>query len=57
MHLVKGNFQTSLDPDQTAPTVAVCNGSILFVKEDSKHFSRRKKQTVFVVIYPLTVNL
>ena len=40
----------SVDPDQTAPTGAVSSGSTLFVKEASKHFSRKQKQMTFALL-------
>ena len=46
----------SVDPDQTAPTVAVWSGSKLFVGEVSKTFKQMKKQMTFVVIGALRVN-
>ena len=45
-----------MDPDQTAPTGSVWSESALFVREASKHFNRRQKQTTFVVIGALKVN-
>ena len=37
----------SMDPDQTAPTGAVCSGSTLFVKGALKRFQQMKNQVTF----------
>ena len=44
-----------MDPEQTAPIGAVLSVSTLFAIEASKYFSRREKQTTFVVIGALRV--
>ena len=44
-----------MDQDQTAPVGAVSSGSTLFVIGLLKHFSRREKQTNFVLISALRV--
>ena len=46
-----------LDPDQTALIGAVWSGSTLFVIKLLKHFSRREKQTTFVLIGALRVKV
>ena len=46
----------SVDPDQTAHIGAVWSESTLFVGKASKIFSRRQKQSNFVVIGALSVN-
>ena len=46
-----------VDPDQTAPTEQSDLGRHFLSKRLLKHFSRRKKQTTFVVIAAFRVNV